>query len=154
MKAREMPNKHPIDVLLVEDNPGDARLAREAFKEGSTELDSRLHHVKDGVQALDFLRRAGDHASASRPDIILLDLNLPLKDGREVLAEIKTDDELKTIPVLILTTSQAERDIYETYDLHANGYITKPIDLDEFADVVASIKNFWFGTARLPQERK
>lgn len=149
-----VPNKLPIDVLLVEDNPGDARLAKEAFKEGASRFDSRLHHVKDGVEALDFMFRKGEHASAVRPDIVLLDLNLPRKDGREVLAEIKGDDDLKLIPVLILTTSQAERDIYETYNLHANGYVTKPLDLDEFAGVVASIKDFWFTTAKLIQEDK
>lgn len=151
---RGIPNKQPIDVLLVEDNLGDARLAREAFKEGSSRFDSRLHHVQDGVEALDFLWKRGDYGSVPRPDIILLDLNLPRKDGREVLAEIKGDDDLKYIPVLILTTSQAERDICETYGLHANGFITKPINLDEFAGVVESIKDFWFATAKLPQEDK
>ncbi len=115
-----VPNKSPIDVLLVEDNPGDARLAKEALKEGASKLDYRLHHVKDGVEALDFMFRKGDYATAVRPDIVVLDLNLPRKDGREVLAEIKEDDNLKLIPVLILTTSQAERDILDTYSLHAN----------------------------------
>lgn len=151
---KEIPNTQPIDVLLVEDNPGDARLAVEAFKDGGSRLKSTLHHVKDGVEALDFLHRRGEHASAVRPDIVLLDLNLPRKDGREVLAEIKEDDDLKLIPVLILTTSQAERDILETYSLHANGYVSKPLDLDEFAGVVESIKDFWFTTAKLPQEDK
>ena len=150
----EIPNTQPIDVLLVEDNPGDARLAEEAFKDGGVRLKTTLHHVKDGVEALDFLYRRGEHVSAVRPDIVLLDLNLPRKDGREVLAEIKEDDDLKLIPVLILTTSQAERDILETYSLHANGYISKPIDLDEFSGVVDSIKDFWFTTAKLPQEDK
>jgi len=149
-----VPNKSPIDVLLVEDNPGDARLAKEALKEGASKLDYRLHHVKDGVEALDFMFRKGDYATAVRPDIVLLDLNLPRKDGREVLAEIKEDDNLKLIPVLILTTSQAERDILDTYSLHANGYVSKPLDLDEFASVVASIQDFWFTTAKLPQEDK
>ncbi len=149
-----VPNKSPIDVLLVEDNPGDARLAKEALKEGASKLDYRLHHVKDGVEALDFMFRKGDYATAVRPDIVLLDLNLPRKDGREVLAEIKEDDNLKLIPVLILTTSQAERDILDTYSLHANGYVSKPRDLDEFASVVASIQDFWFTTAKLPQEDK
>lgn len=151
---RKVPNTPPIDVLLVEDNPGDARLAAEAFKDGSSKLKSALHHVKDGIEALDFLYRRGKHASAVRPDIVLLDLNLPRKDGREVLAEIKEDDDLKLIPVLILTTSQAERDILDTYSLHANGYVSKPLDLDEFASVVESIKDFWFTTAKLPQEDK
>ena len=151
---RKIPNTQPIDVLLVEDNPGDARLAVEAFKDGALRLRCNLHHVKDGIDALDFLYRREKYASAVRPDIVLLDLNLPRKDGREVLAEIKEDDDLKLIPVLILTTSQAERDILDTYSLHANGYISKPIDLDEFADVVDSIKSFWFTTAKLPQEDK
>lgn len=138
----------------MEDNPGDARLAAEAFEDGASKLKSNLHHVKDGVEALDFLYRRGKYASAVRPDIVLLDLNLPRKDGREVLAEIKEDDDLKLIPVLILTTSQAERDIIDTYSLHANGYVSKPLDLDEFASVVESIKDFWFSTAKLPQEDK
>lgn len=151
---REIPNTQPIDVLLVEDNPGDARLAVEAFRDGEVRLKTKLHHVKDGIEALDFLYRRGEYASAARPDIVLLDLNLPRKDGREVLAEIKEDDDLKLIPVLILTTSQAERDILETYSLHANGYVSKPLDLDEFASVVESIQDFWFTTAKLPQEGK
>lgn len=151
---REMPNSEPIEILLVEDNPGDARLAVEAFKEnGGVRLRNNLHVVPDGVEAMRFLRNEGEYAGKPRPDIILLDLNLPRKDGREVLAEIKEDDKLKAIPVLILTTSQAERDIIQTYNLHANGYITKPIDLDEFAGVVGSIKDFWFATAKLPRER-
>lgn len=148
---REIPNDQPIEILLVEDNPGDARLAIEAFKDGADRLASRLHHVEDGVEALEFLRRQNSHSGAVRPDLILLDLNLPRKDGREVLAEIKEDPDLKLIPVLVLTTSLAERDIFETYNLHANGYVTKPLDLDEFAEVVASIQNFWFATAKLPQ---
>lgn len=152
--GEEIPNTQPIDVLLVEDNPGDARLAAEAFKDGAVRLKSNLHHVKDGIEALDFLYRRGRYSSAVRPDIVLLDLNLPRKDGREVLAEIKEDDDLKLIPVLILTTSQAERDILDTYSLHANGYVSKPLDLDEFAGIVDSIKHFWFTTAKLPQEGK
>ncbi len=151
---RQIPNEQPIEILLVEDNSGDARLAIEAFKDGSVRFKSNLHHVKDGVEALDFLHRRGDHANAVRPDIVLLDLNMPRKDGREVLAEIKEDPNLKLIPVLILTTSQAERDIVQSYGLHANGYVSKPIDLDEFASVVDSIKSFWFATAKLPQEER
>lgn len=147
----KMPNAEPIEILLVEDNPGDARLAMEAFKDGAVAFSHRLHHVKDGVEALDFLRRRGEYADAVRPDIVLLDLNLPRKDGREVLAEIKEDESLRLIPVLVLTTSRAERDILETYSLHANGYVTKPIDLDEFTEVVSSIQDFWFTTAKLPQ---
>ncbi|HET7479610.1 MAG TPA: response regulator [Rubrobacteraceae bacterium] len=150
----KIPNAQPIEILLVEDNPGDARLAVEAFKDGAVRFATNLHHVKDGSEALDFLYRRGGHSSAVRPDLVLLDLNLPRKDGREVLAEVKGDDDLKLIPILILTTSQAERDILDTYGLHANGYITKPIDLDEFASVVESIKDFWFTTAKLPQEER
>lgn len=151
---RKMPNVEPIEILLVEDNPGDARLAMEAFKDGARRFSHNLHHVKDGVEAMDFLRRRGEYATAVRPDLVLLDLNLPRKDGREVLAEVKEDDDLRLIPVLILTTSQAERDIFDTYGLHANGYVMKPIDLDEFSGVVDSIKEFWFATARLPQGNK
>lgn len=151
---KEIPNIQPVDILLVEDNPGDARLAAEAFKDGDVKIKSTIHHVKDGIEALDFLYQRGTHASAVRPDIVLLDLNLPRKDGREVLAEIKEDDDLKRIPVLILTTSHAERDILDTYNLHANGYVSKPLDLDEFTGIVASIKGFWFATAKLPQEDK
>lgn len=151
---RQIPNEQPIEVLLVEDNPGDARLAMEAFKDGSMRFKCNLHHVKDGIEALDFLYQRGDYANAVRPDIVLLDLNMPRKDGREVLAEIKEDLDLKLVPVLILTTSAAERDILQSYGLHANGYISKPIDLDEFADVVDSIKSFWFATAQLPQEER
>lgn len=150
---RRMPNSEPIEVLLVEDNPGDARLAVEAFKEnGGIKLRANLHVVGDGVEAMRYLRRESGYYDKPRPDIILLDLNLPRKDGREVLAEVKEDSELKIIPVLILTTSRAERDIFETYNLRANGYVSKPIDLDEFTDVVTSIKDFWFMTAKLPQE--
>jgi two-component system, chemotaxis family, response regulator Rcp1 len=149
-----MPNTEPIEILLVEDNPGDARLAREAFKDGVERFFHNLYHVKDGVEAMDFLRRRGGFADAVRPDIVLLDLNLPRKDGREVLAEIKEDEGLRTIPVLVLTTSQAERDIFDTYSLHANGYVMKPLDLDEFTGIVDSIKAFWFATAKLPQEDK
>lgn len=148
---RKIPNAQPIEILLVEDNPGDARLAIEAFKDGADRLASNLHRVEDGVEALEFLRRQNAHSDAVRPDLILLDLNLPRKDGREVLAEIKEDESLRLIPVLVLTTSRAERDILETYSLHANGYVTKPIDLDEFTEVVSSIQDFWFATAKLPQ---
>ena len=138
----------PITVLLVEDDPGDVLLIREAFEDHK--LNNSLLVAGDGVEALELLR----NPETDRPDLVLLDLNLPRKDGREVLAEIKEDDDLKLIPVLILTTSQAERDILDTYGLHANGYISKPLDLDEFAGVVESIKDFWFTTAKLPQEDK
>ncbi len=139
----------PVEVLLVEDNPGDVRLTLEAFKEGK--VNNRLSVVEDGVEALAFLRREGKYADASRPDLILLDLNLPKKDGREVLAEIKADEDLKRIPVVVLTTSKAEEDILKTYNLHANCYITKPVDFDQFVIVVRLIEDFWFTIVKLPR---
>ncbi len=138
----------PVEILLVEDNPGDVRLTREALKEGK--VYSNLHWAKDGVEALEFLRRQGKFAGAPRPDIILLDLNLPKKDGREVLFEIKNDDELKRIPVVILTTSKAEEDVLRSYELHANCYVTKPVDLEKFIVVVQSIDRFWLTVVTLP----
>jgi CheY-like chemotaxis protein len=138
----------PIEILLVEDNPGDVRLTREALKEGK--VYSNLHTVKDGVEAMDFLRRQGKYAGVPRPDIILLDLNLPKKDGREVLEEIKTDESLKRIPVVVLTTSKAEEDVLRTYNLHANCYVTKPVDLEKFMVVVKSIDVFWLTVVTLP----
>jgi len=138
----------PVEILLVEDNPGDERLTREALKEGK--VYSNLYWVKDGVEAMDFLRRKGRHAGAVRPDIILLDLNLPKKDGREVLEEIKTDEDLKRIPVVVLTTSKAEEDVLRTYNLHANCYVTKPVDLEKFIVVVKSIDAFWLTVVTLP----
>ena len=138
----------PIEILLVEDNPGDVRLTREALKEGK--VYSNLHTVKDGVEAMEFLRRQGKYSSVPRPDIILLDLNLPKKDGREVLQEIKTDDVLKRIPVVVLTTSKAEEDVLRTYNLHANCYVTKPVDLEKFIIVVKSIDVFWLTVVTLP----
>ena len=138
----------PIEILLVEDNPGDVRLTVEALKDAK--VINHLSVAKDGVEALSLLRRQGSYAHAPRPDLILLDLNLPLKDGREVLAEIKTDDELKRIPVVILTTSKSEEDILKTYNLHANCYITKPVDLEQFVTVVKSIEDFWFTVVKLP----
>lgn len=143
----EMEGK-PVEVLLVEDNPGDVRLTQEAFKEGK--LRNSLHIVMDGVEAMAFLQREGEYADAPHPDLILLDLNLPKKDGREVLAEIKADDLLKSIPVIVLTTSSAEEDIIRTYNHHANCYITKPIDLEQFINVVKSIGDFWFTVVKLP----
>jgi len=134
--------------LLVEDNPGDVRLTREALKEGK--VLNELHVVGDGEEALAFMRREGKHAQAVRPDLILLDLNLPKKDGREVLAEIKEDPALRRIPVVILTVSKAEEDIIKTYDLHANCYITKPVDLEQFIQVVKSIEDFWLCVVKLP----
>ena len=138
----------PVEILLVEDNPGDERLTREALKEGK--VYSNLHWVKDGVDAMEFLRRQGKHAGAPRPDIILLDLNLPKKDGREVLQDIKNDPELKRIPVVVLTTSKAEEDVLRTYNLHANCYVTKPVDLEKFIVVVKSIDVFWLTVVTLP----
>jgi CheY-like chemotaxis protein len=138
----------PIEVLLVEDNPGDVRLTREALKEGK--VNNNLHVAPDGVEALAFLRREGPHAGAVQPDLILLDLNLPRKGGREVLEEIKSDPALRHIPVVILTSSQAEQDIARAYDLHANCYISKPVDLDQFINVVRSIEDFWFTVVKLP----
>ena len=138
----------PIEVLLVEDNPGDVRLTAEALQEGK--VWNRLSVAPDGVEALAFLRRLGTYAAAPRPDVILLDLNLPKRDGREVLAEIKNDPKLRVIPVVVLTTSKAEEDIVRTYDLHANCYITKPVDLDQFLRVVTAIEDFWLCIVKLP----
>jgi chemotaxis family two-component system response regulator Rcp1 len=140
----------PIEVLLVEDSPGDVRLTREAFKDAKVHIN--LHVASDGAEAMDFLRREGEHAHASRPDLILLDLNLPKKDGRQVLEEIKESPTLKSIPVVILTTSASEVDILRSYRLHANCYITKPVDLDGFLKVVKSIDNFWLSVVKLPHE--
>jgi two-component system, chemotaxis family, response regulator Rcp1 len=137
-----------IQVLLVEDNPGDVRLTKEALKEGK--LLNQLTVVGDGVEALLFLRKEGKYADAIQPELILLDLNLPKKDGREVLAEIKADPKLRRIPVVVLTTSSAEEDILKIYDLHANCYITKPVDLEQFMGVVKSIEDFWVSVVKLP----
>ena len=142
----------PIEILLVEDNPGDVRLTKEALKEGK--VYSNLHTVKDGVEAMEFLRRAGKYSSVPRPDIILLDLNLPKKDGREVLQEIKSDAELRRIPVVVLTTSKAEEDVLRPYDLHANCYVTKPVDLEKFMVVVKTIDSFWLTVVTLPPNGK
>lgn len=138
----------PVEILLVEDNPGDVRLTREGLKEGK--MRNVLHVVEDGVEALAFLQREGKYSEAPFPDLILLDLNLPRKDGRELLADIKNDEALKRIPVVILTTSKANEDIIKTYDLHANCYVTKPVDLDQFISVVKSIEDFWFTVVKLP----
>jgi len=140
----------PVEILLVEDNPGDVRLMVEALKEGK--VLNNLSVAEDGAEALAFLRREGEDAQATRPDLILLDLNLPKMDGRGVLAEIKQDPNLKRIPVVILTTSKAEQDILKSYELHANCYITKPMDLDQFITVVKSIEAFWLTVVKLPQE--
>jgi chemotaxis family two-component system response regulator Rcp1 len=135
-------------ILLVEDNPGDVRLTMEALKEGK--ILNEVSVVSDGVEALAYLRHERGYADAAKPDLILLDLNLPKKDGREVLEEIKNDDDLKTIPVVVLTTSAAERDILRAYNLHANCYITKPVDLDQFIKVVQVIEDFWLTIVKLP----
>ncbi len=138
----------PIDILLVEDNVGDVELTREAL--GTAKVKNNLHVVQDGVEAMAFLRRQGRHAPPPRPDLVLLDLNLPRKDGREVLGEIKGDPDLKSIPVVILTTSAAEQDIVRSYALHANCYVSKPFDLGEFVKVVQSIEDFWLAVVKLP----
>lgn len=137
----------PIEILLVEDNPGDVRLTTEAFRDARVR--NRLHVAIDGVDALAFLRREGRYGDAPRPDLILLDLNLPKRTGREVLEEIKEDKDLKHIPVVILTTSQAERDILESYRLRANAYVTKPVDLEQFLKVIQSIEQFWLEIVKL-----
>lgn len=138
----------PVDILLVEDNPGDVRLTREALKEGK--IKNSLHVVEDGIAALEFLRQTGQYKNVPKPDIILLDLNLPKKDGKEVLTEIKQDETLKKIPVVILTTSRSEEDVFKSYNLHANCYIIKPIDLEQFFNVVRSIEDFWLTVVKLP----
>ena len=139
-----------IDILLVEDNPGDVRLTREVLQEGK--LLNHLQVAGDGIEALEFLRHEGRFAKSPHPDLILLDLNLPRMDGRELLAIIKADHALRRIPVVILTTSKAEEDIIASYDLHANCYITKPVDLDQFFNVVKSVEEFWFTIVKLPPD--
>jgi len=139
-----------IEVLLVEDSPGDVRLTREALKDAKVQVG--LHVASDGIEAIEFLKREGKHANAPRPDLILLDLNLPRKDGREVLKEIKEDAALKSIPVVILTTSASEADILRSYQLHANCYISKPVDLEGFLKVVQSIDSFWLSVVKLPPQ--
>lgn len=142
------PDAQPIEVLLVEDDPGDELMTREAFEDNK--IGNTLHVVRDGEEALDFLYRRGAYASAPRPDLILLDLNLPKYDGREVLQVIKSDDELAHIPVVVLTTSSAEEDILRSYRLHANAYVTKPVDLDQFIAAVRQIDEFFVTVVRLP----
>jgi CheY-like chemotaxis protein len=140
----------PIEVLLVEDNPGDALLTRIALED--SKISVHLNVVEDGVEAMAFLRKQDKYAKVAHPDIVLLDLNLPKKDGREVLAEIKSDENLKRIPVVVLTTSQAEEDILKAYNLAANCYITKPVDFDQFIKIIRTIENFWFAIVKLPPE--
>jgi two-component system, chemotaxis family, response regulator Rcp1 len=141
----------PIEVLLVEDSPGDVRLTQEAFREANRAV--RLHVAFDGVEAMAFLKREGEHSDAPRPDLILLDLNLPKMDGREVLSLIKTDDDLKLIPTVILTTSDSEEDIARSYELQANCFLSKPVRLDAFESLVKSINDFWLERVKLPQQQ-
>jgi chemotaxis family two-component system response regulator Rcp1 len=148
MKDSRLESMRPIEILLVEDNPGDVRLTREALKEAKVR--NNLAVANDGVEALAYLRREPPHQGATRPDLVLLDLNLPRKDGREVLAEIKADPDLRRLPVVVLTTSTAEQDILESYNLYANCYITKPVDLDQFLGIVTSIEDFWLTIVKLP----
>ena len=141
-------DNRPINILLIEDNPGDVRLTQEAFKEGK--MSTKLDIVMDGVEAIKYLRKQGEYKGSSTPDLILLDLNLPKRDGREVLEEIKSDPDLKRIPIVILTTSNAEQDIIKSYNLHVNCYINKPVDFDKFFDIIQKIQEFWLKTAILP----
>ena len=143
-------NGRSIEILLVEDNPGDTRLTIEAMREAK--MRNRIHVVEDGVEAMELLRRQGRFGDAPRPDLILLDLNLPRMDGREVLAEVKSDPDLKRIPVVVLTTSRAEEDVIRAYDLHANCYVTKPVDLAQFMKIVAQIDEFWVKVVTLPRK--
>ena len=139
----------PVEILLVEDNPGDVRLTQEAFKEGR--IKNNLYVVGDGIEALKFLRNEGDYSDVPRPDLVLLDLNMPRKGGREVLEEMKADEALKSIPVVILTTSEAEQDILKSYNLQANCFITKPVDVMQFFRIVHYIEDFWFTVVKLPR---
>jgi chemotaxis family two-component system response regulator Rcp1 len=148
VQADQFYTSKPIEILMVEDNPGDVRLTREALKHGK--VSNTMHVVEDGVAALDFLYRRGAYGKAPRPDLILLDLNLPKKNGREVLQEIKQDAHLQAIPVVILTTSQAEEDVLRAYRLHANCYITKPVDFIQFTKIVRTIEEFWLTIVTLP----
>ncbi len=143
-------NGRPVEILLIEDNMGDVRLTQEAFKD--SKILNNIHYVTDGVEAIKYLKAEGEYKKAVRPDIILLDLNLPKKDGREVLAEIKQDSNLKRIPVIVLTVSKAEEDIMRTYDLHANCFITKPVSVDKFFSVVKTIEDFWLTIVKLPRK--
>lgn len=149
MSTRKFEGKSTaIEILLVEDSPGDIRLTKEALRDAKVQ--NNLHVATDGEEAIAFLRHTGNHTKAPRPDLILLDLNLPKKDGREILEDIKTDESLKTIPVVVLTTSESEADILRSYELHANCYISKPVDLDGFIKVVGSIEGFWLSIVKFP----
>jgi two-component system, chemotaxis family, response regulator Rcp1 len=145
--AQKIENR-PIDILLVEDNPADVRLTREALKDAK--VLNEIHVARDGVEAMQFVHREGSFKNAPMPDLILLDLNLPRKDGREVLADIKQDPKLCHIPVVVLTTSKADEDIVKTYNLHANAYITKPVDLNRFVEIMHALEEFWFTIVKLP----
>jgi CheY-like chemotaxis protein len=148
MSPGKRPEEKPVEILLVEDNPGDVRLTIEALKEGK--IHNLIHAVADGEEAMAFLRRKAPHAGAPRPDLILLDINLPKKNGQEVLADIKSDPDLKRIPVVVLTTSKSEEDILKSYNLHANCFVTKPVDLNKFIEVCKSIEHFWLTIVKLP----
>lgn len=145
-----MPQREPVEILLAEDNPGDVKLTRKAFEQGS--LANDLHVVTDGVETMRFLRSEGEHEDTPRPDLVLLDLNMPRKDGREVLEEVKESDDLKRIPIVVLTSSEAEEDVLKSYELHANAYLTKPVDFDGFIDVVGRLEEFWLQVVKLPPE--
>ena len=149
---KQQDNIKVIDILLVDDSEGDARLSLEAMRD--SKIRNKMHHVVDGEEAMAFLRKEGKYSKVPRPDLILLDLNLPKKDGREVLAEIKNDDELKRIPVVVLTVSSTEEDILKSYNLHANCFITKPLDLSQFMKVVQSVEDFWLTIVKLPNGGK
>ena len=140
--------RQPVDILLVEDNPGDVRLTKEAFADGS--IDNRLHVVTDGDEAMDFLYQRGEYGDASLPDLVLLDLNLPKKSGEEVLEEIQADEDLRCLPVVILTSSEAQEDVLRSYELQANAYLTKPVDPESFLDTVRTFEDFWLRVVRLP----
>lgn len=148
MSPKAQTSPKPIDILLVEDDEGDILLTKKALSDGK--IYNSLHVAKNGVEALAFLRREGEHADAPRPDMVLLDLNMPRMDGRETLANIKQDENLRSIPVVVLTTSDADQDILKSYDLQASCYITKPVDLPQFTKVVGAIKDFWFTVVKLP----
>jgi len=138
----------PVEILLAEDNPGDVKLTEKALEQGK--VLNNLHVVNDGVEAMAYLRQEGEYDSAPRPDLLLLDLNMPRKDGQEVLRDIKADENLRRIPVVVLTSSEAEEDIIDSYDLHANAYLTKPVDFDGFVDIVSSIEEFWLSVVKRP----
>jgi len=145
-----MPEREPVEILLAEDNPGDVKLTRKALEKGR--LANNLHVVNDGVETMEFLRGEGEYEGRPRPDLVLLDLNMPRKDGRQVLEEIKESEQLKRIPVVVLTSSEAEEDVIRSYDLHANAYLTKPVDFDGFIDVVGTLEEFWLQVVKLPPE--